>query len=137
MTITTEFVGYLRIIGIVGKISSAVDKIPIWGKMNFEKIPLKTEANQVKQDYDRKLEIEILPQTTALQVRITEFPKEVLSGEIFEASIEIRNDSNHPIADIYIATNSPKEIIINPHNETPLSIAKGRDKKIFMFLWQI
>jgi hypothetical protein len=126
MTIRTEFVGYLRIIGIVGKISSALDKIPIWGKLNFDKIPLKADANQAKQDYDRKLEIQILPPATALSVRFTEFPREVLSGEIFEASVEICNAGNYPISDIYASTNSPKELIIKTSgNDLPLSIAKG------------
>lgn len=125
MTISTAFTGYLRIIGIVGKISSALDKIQIWGKLNFDKILLKEGA--VNKDYDRKLEIQILPPTTALQACITEFPKEVLAGEIFEAFIEIKNAWKFPISDIYVASNSPKEFIVdyNNTNDMPLSIAKG------------
>lgn len=135
MTITTEFVGYLRIIGIVGKISSATDdKIQIWGKLNFDKIPLKVDntsnaaAIQAKQDYDRKLEIQILPPTTAMKVRFTEFPREVLSGEVFEALIEISNSSTFPISEIYIASNSPKEFLIKSNGgDLHLSIAKGNN----------
>ncbi|KAG5681973.1 hypothetical protein PVAND_011372 [Polypedilum vanderplanki] len=126
MTIRTEFIGYLRIIGIVGKISSVQDKIPIWGKLNFEKIPIKSDIIQAKQDYDRKLEIQILPPATALSVRFTELPREVLSGEIFKAKVEIHNSGNYPISDIYIASNCPKELIIKSNNaeELPLSLAK-------------
>lgn len=127
MTITTKFVGYLRIIGIVGKISSVAEKIQIWGKIAFEKIPLKLDTNTAKPDYDRKLEIQILPPSTAIQVRFTDFPKEVLTGEILEASIEIRNSGESPISDIYLASNSPRELIFKSHEqrEIPLSFAKG------------
>lgn len=133
MTITTAFTGYLRIIGIVGKISSVLDKIQIWGKLNFEKIFLKESGSGgggVSKDYDRKLEIQILPPTTALQARVTEFPKEVLAGEIFEASIEIRNAGKYPISDVYIASNSPREFIVDYNNNhiMPLSIEKGEFK---------
>lgn len=124
----TAFTGYLRIIGIVGKISSLLDKVQIWGKLNFEKIHLKSEGiNAIQKDYDRKLEIQILPPATALQVRMTEFPKEVIAGEIFEATVEIRNSGKCSISDIYIASNSPKEFIIdyNNTNVMPLSIEKG------------
>lgn len=127
MTLTTAFTGYLRVIGIVGKISSALDKIQIWGKLTFEKIPLKVDAlkaDSTKQDYDRKLEIQIIPPTSALQARVTEFPKEVLAGEIFEASVEIKNSGQTPISDIYIASNSPKEFIIDYNHGMPLSIEK-------------
>lgn len=126
MTLTTEFVGYLRIIGIVGKVSSVSDKIQIWGKINFNKMPVKIESNPTKQDYDRKLEIQILPSCTAMKVRFTEFPKEALTGEIFEASIEIYNSGNSPISEIYIASNSPKELIVKASEncEIPLSFAK-------------
>lgn len=133
MTITTDFVGYLRIIGIVGKISSASDKTQIWGKINFDKIPVKIETNPPKMDYDRKLEIQILPPSTAMQVRVTEFPKEVLAGEIFEALIEICNSGHCPISEIYIASDSPKELIIKSSEnvEIPLSFVKGNNLIIF------
>jgi uncharacterized membrane protein len=125
MKISSNFVGYLRIIGIVGKISSVQDKISIWGKINFEKIPIKMDNTSQKQDYDRKLEIQILPPATSIQASVTDLPKEVLCGEIFEASLEIYNSGDTPISDVYISTNSPREIILNTL-DMPLSIAKGK-----------
>lgn len=124
MKITTAFTGYLRIIGIVGKVSSVLDKIKIWSKINFDKIFLKSDGK----DYDRKLEIQILPPATALHVRVTEFPKEMVAGEILEASMEIKNVGKYPISDIFMSFDSPKELIIDYEgkNDTmPLSIEKG------------
>lgn len=127
MVISSKYIGYLRVVGIAGKVSSTLDKIQIWGKVNFDKISIKLEPNQVKQDYDRKLEIEILPAVSALQVKFTEVPKEVLAGEIFPVSIELFNAGPNDIVDVYISNNSPRELVIEPKtiHEMPLSIMKG------------
>lgn len=127
MTISSKFTGYLRIVGIAGKMSSALDKIPIWGKLNFVRTPIKSTSTQVKPDYDRKLEIQILPSVSALQVKFTEVPKEVLAGEVFPVDIELENTGPNEMSHIYIATNSPREFIIEPNgnHEMPLSILKG------------
>lgn len=127
MVISSKFIGYLRIVGIAGKVSSTLDSVQIWGKLNFDKIPIKLEQNQVKQDYDRKLEIEILPPISALQVRFSEVPKEVLAGEVFPVSIELTNTGPNDIGDVYFATNSPRELILEPSTiiDMPLSIQKG------------
>lgn len=134
MTITSKFMGYLRIVGIAGKVSSALDKIPIWGKLNFEKIPIKLEPNQTKQDYDRKLEIEILPPVSALTVKFSDVPKEVLAGEVFPISIELKNTGPNEIGDVFITTNSPRELILEPKTliEMPLSIQKGKNFYFFL-----
>ncbi|CRL02155.1 CLUMA_CG015335, isoform A [Clunio marinus] len=127
MKISSKFVGYLRIVGVAGKVSSIIDKVRIWGKLNFEKIPIKLEANnQVKSDYDRKLEIQILPPTSALQVRFSDVPKEVLAGEVFPVTMEVNNTGLNDINDLFIATNSPKEMILEPKTivDLPLSIEK-------------
>lgn len=128
LKLTSKFVGYLRIVGIAGKVSSTQDKVQIWGKLNFAKIPIKPEANQpAKQDFDRKLEIQILPAISALQVRFTDVPKEVLAGEVFPISIEITNTGPNEISEVYIATNSPRELILEPKTiiGMPLSVEKG------------
>lgn len=125
--ISSKFVGYLRIVGIAGKISSAADKVQIWGKLSFDKIPIKMDSTSVKQDFDRKLEIQILPPISALQVKFSDVPKEVLGGEVFPVSIELLNTGPNVISDIYVATNSPKHLIFEPATliEMPLSIEKG------------
>lgn len=131
ISISSKFIGYLRIVGIAGKASSAADKVQIWGKLNFDRIPIKNEINQApKNDYDRKLEIEILPPTSALKVRFTDVPKEVLAGEIFPVIIEMINTGPNVINDVYIANNSPREFIIDPENieDMPLSIEKGNSR---------
>lgn len=127
MTISSKFTGYLRVVGIAGKISSTVDKIQIWGKLNFEKTPIKGDEKQVKKDYDRKLEIQILPPVSALQVRFSEVPKEVFAGEVFPVSIELTNTGPNDVVDVYFGTNSPRELILESKssNDMPLSFAKG------------
>jgi trafficking protein particle complex subunit 8 len=127
MRVLSKFTGYLRVVGIAGKVSTVVDKISIWGKLDFEKIPIKLEAHQSKQDYDRKLEIQILPQMSALKVTFTDVPKEVLAGEVFPVFIELINSGPNEIGDIFIATNSPREFLIEPKTliDMPLSIQKG------------
>lgn len=137
MEISSKFIGYLRIVGVAGKISSALDKIQIWGKLNFEKSPIKSELNQVKQDYDRKLEIEILPPVSSLQVKFSDVPKDVLlSGEVFPVTIELLNTGPNEIGDVYIATNSPRELILDPKTiiDLPLSIEKGTFEIFFIYL---
>lgn len=129
MKITSKFIGYLRIVGVAGKASSSLDKIPIWGKLNFEKIPIKSDEKQpkTKPDYDRKLEIEILPPISSLQVKFSNVPKEVLAGEVFPLNIEMTNVGTNEICDVFVATNSPRDFIIEPETivEMPLSIQKG------------
>lgn len=137
MEISSKFIGYLRIVGVAGKISSALDKIQIWGKLNFEKSPIKSELNQVKQDYDRKLEIEILPPVSSLQVKFSDVPKDVLlSGEVFPVTIELLNTGPNEIGHVYIATNSPRELILDPKTiiDLPLSIEKGTFEIFFIYL---
>lgn len=126
MTITSKFVGYLRIVGIAGKISSSADKLPIWGKINFDRIFIKNDGNQAGTDYDRKLEVQILGPATALQMKITEIPKEVLGGEVFPIDIELTNVGSNEVSDVFIATSSPKEFLLEPKysEELPLSIDK-------------
>lgn len=126
MTITSKFVGYLRIVGIAGKISSSADKVSIWGKINFDRIFIKNESNQINSDYDRKLEVQILAPTPALQMKITEIPKEVLGGEVFPIDIELTNTGSSEISDVFIATSSPRNFLLDPEhfNDLPLSIEK-------------
>lgn len=127
MKISSKFIGYLRIVGVAGKVSSVLDKIPIWGKLSFDKIPIKTDDKQPKQDYDRKLEIQILPPISSLQVRFSNVPKEVLAGEVFPVNIEMVNSGPNEICDVFVATNSPRDLILEPETivEMPLSIQKG------------
>lgn len=134
MVISSKFIGYLRVVGVAGKVSSTQDKVQIWGKLNFDKIPIKAEANQAaKQDYDRKLEIQILPPISALEVSFTDVPKEVLAGEVFPVSIELTNKGPNEVCDVYFATNSPRELIFEPQTlkDMPLSIEKGFTSKNF------
>lgn len=134
MVISSKFIGYLRIVGVAGEVSSVQDKIRIWGKLNFEKNAIKAEASHAKQDYDRKLEIQILPPISALQVKFTDVPKEVLAGEVFPVSIELTNNGPNDVRDVYFATNSPRELIFEQEsvNDIPLSIEKGLN--LFLFL---
>lgn len=124
MKITTTYFGYLRIIGIAGKVSSSIDKTPIWGKLKFDRIPVEMPTS--KNEYDRKLEIQILPAVSALHVRFTSVPKEVLAGEIFQISMTLKNVGENEIQDVYLVTDNPRLFIVDPenNNEIPLSVEK-------------
>lgn len=129
MTISSKFIGYLRIVGVAGKVSSALEKVSIWGRLNFDMIPIKGDSNPGKRDYDRKLEIQVLPPISALKVRFSEVPKEVLAGEVFPITVELSNTGPNNIKEIFLATNSPKELILKSESSDkialPLSIEKG------------
>jgi hypothetical protein len=73
------------------------------------------------------LEIQILPAISSLQVRFSDVPKEVLAGEVFPISIELINTGPNEVCDVYVATNSPRELILEPKTiiDMPLSIQKG------------
>lgn len=119
MRISSKFMGYLRIVGIAGRVSSFVDKTPICGKLNFEKIP-------VALDYDRKLEIQVLPPVSALHVRFTSIPKEVLTGEIFPITITLTNVGPNEIRDVFMITDNPRLFTVDPqsNSDIPLSVEK-------------
>lgn len=127
MMVSSKFTGYLRVVGIAGKVSSALDKIHIWGKLNFDKMYIKGDVNQIKTNYDRKLEIQILPSLSALQVRCSEVPKEVLAGEVLPLLIEITNTGPNEVRQIYLGTDCPRDILFEPElfHDMPLSIEKG------------
>ena len=94
---------------------------------------IKSDAAQAKNDYDRKLEVQILPPVSALKVKLTEVPKEVLAGEVFPVTIELANTGPNEITEIFLATCSPREVILKPESlhEMPLSIEKGEFFCIF------
>ena len=128
IALDAKCMGYCRIVGVAGKVSAANEKNSIWGKLNFDRTPIRVTDNiQVpnKFDYDRKLEIQILQQTSALNVSFTKVPVEVLSGEIIPICIQMTNSGPNVIDDIYLATDCPQNLIIIPGaNCLPLSIQK-------------
>lgn len=129
MKISSKFLGYLRIVGVAGRVSSSVDKTPIWGKLNFEKINVALDV--AKKDYDRKLEIQVLPSVSALHVRFTSIPKEVLNGEIFPITITLTNVGSNEIDDVYMITDNPRLFTIDPQSNSDIPLSLEKDVRDF------
>lgn len=122
-----NFNGYLRIKGVVGRISILNEPTSLWGKLDFEQIPIKTkDSNVEKIIYDKKLEIQILPAAPVLHVVFSKIPQEVLAGEIIPITVQLTNAGDNVLNDVYVAIENPRFVSINPDDaELPLSILGG------------
>ncbi|XP_055602225.1 trafficking protein particle complex subunit 8 [Uranotaenia lowii] len=122
--------GQLRILGIVGKISSSAtgttEAPNLWGKQLFEALPIRTNAKDNKQlQFDKKLEIEVLPPAPALHVSFSQCPTELLAGEVVPIKIHMTNAGVSALNDIYICIDAPRYVLVNPkESEIPLSIRR-------------
>ena len=85
--------------------------------------------------YDRKLEIQVLPPASALHVSFSLVTREVIAGEIIPITIHLTNAGNDNLSDIYAATETPRWILGDLNGqELPLSILKGLLLDARMFL---
>ncbi|XP_055625698.1 trafficking protein particle complex subunit 8 [Toxorhynchites rutilus septentrionalis] len=131
LKITPRCNGQLRILGVVGKISSnsasgTTDAPNLWGKQLFEALPIRTNAKENRPvQFDRRLEIEVLPPAPALHVSFSPCPVEVLAGEIIPIKFNMTNAGVNVLSDIYICVDNPRYALINPdESELPLSILR-------------
>ncbi|XP_058065337.1 trafficking protein particle complex subunit 8 [Anopheles bellator] len=136
LKITPRCTGQLRILGIVGKLSvsspaaggSAGDASTLWGKQLFETLPIRSTAKDAATkavQFDRKLEIEILPPAPALHVSFSRAPTEVLAGEVIPLKINLTNAGVSVLNDIYVCIDNPRYVLINPSDaDIPLSIRR-------------
>ncbi|XP_055532257.1 trafficking protein particle complex subunit 8 [Wyeomyia smithii] len=122
--------GQLRILGVIGKISSnatgVTDAPNIWGKQLFETASIRSTAkdNRAAQ-FDRKLEIEVLPPAPALHVSFSQTPMEILAGEVIPIKINMTNTGVSVLNDIYICIENPRYVLVNPEEcEIPLSVLR-------------
>ncbi|XP_053684049.1 trafficking protein particle complex subunit 8 isoform X2 [Sabethes cyaneus] len=130
LKLTPRSTGQLRILGVVGKISSnatgVTDAPNIWGKQLFEAATIRSTAkdNRAAQ-FDRKLEIEVLPPAPALHVSFSQTPVEVLAGEVIPIKINMTNAGISVLSDIYICIENPRYVLVNPEeSEIPLSVLR-------------
>ncbi|XP_062542620.1 trafficking protein particle complex subunit 8 [Armigeres subalbatus] len=130
LKITPRSTGQLRILGVVGKIlSTAVgtsEPATLWGKQLFEALPIRSNAKDNRPvQFDRKLEIEVLPPAPALHVSFSQTPTEVLAGEVISIQINMTNAGVNVLNDIYICIDNPRFVLVNPEeSEIPLSILR-------------
>lgn len=95
-------------------------------------IPIKPEIPFQTQDktiqYDKKLEINVLPPAPALNVSFSEIPQDVLAGEIIPITIHLINSGFVPINEIYVATENPRWLLCDINDadqELPLSVLRS------------
>lgn len=129
--LTPKLQGRLKITGLIGKISAVNDSLSLLGKIYFSKSTPKQDDASVQEinqpeSIDKIFSIVILPAAPALHVQFSCTPSNVLAGEIIPVHVYLTNTGLNTMNNIYVATNEPRWIIINPEaNELPLSILKG------------
>lgn len=122
--------GHLRIEGVVGKISPTNETANLWGKLVFTPMAIRsdTPASATKPtQFDRKLEIIVLPPVSALHVQFSPIPAEVIAGEIIPITVTLTNAGADSLGDIYAAAESPRWVLGDLNGqELPLSVLKGK-----------
>ncbi|XP_058458900.1 trafficking protein particle complex subunit 8 [Malaya genurostris] len=130
LKLTPRSTGQLRILGVVGKISSTAtgvtDAPNLWGKQLFEALPIRMNAKDNRPaQFDRKLEIEVLPPAPALHVSFSQSPLEVLAGEVIPIKVHMTNAGVSVLSDIYICIENPRYVLVNlAETDVPLSILR-------------
>uniref|UniRef100_A0A182JH40 Uncharacterized protein n=1 Tax=Anopheles atroparvus TaxID=41427 RepID=A0A182JH40_ANOAO len=144
LKLTPRSTGQLRILGIVGKLSAAQpsqlgsaagggDVPSLWGKQLFEAQPIRVASAKdgskvlpvAPVQFDRKLEIEILPPAPALHVSFSRTPSEVLAGEVIPLKVNMTNAGVSALRDIYVCIDNPRCVLLNPsEGDIPLSIRR-------------
>ncbi|XP_035788395.1 trafficking protein particle complex subunit 8-like [Anopheles albimanus] len=141
LKLTPRSTGQLRILGIVGKISAAppagggptgaADTPSLWGKQLFETLPIRQSSvvgsNAKAVQFDRKLEIEILPPAPALHVSFSRAPTEVVAGEIIPISMNLTNAGVSGLNDIYVCIDNPRYVLIDTSEAADIPLSIRRD----------
>lgn len=117
-------IGRLCIDGVVGRISATNEPNSLWGKLNFTAMPIRNEHPNQPIQFDRKLELEVLPPAPALHVQFSSVPTEVIAGEIIPIAVTLTNSGTTPLANIYAASETPRWALGN-ECDLPLSVLKG------------
>lgn len=129
--LTPREIGALHIDGVVGRISATNEPNNLWGKLAFEPVPIKSDLTKAGTaaaavQFDRKLEITVLPQISALQVQFSAIPTEVIAGEIIPVQVSLCNAGTDALADVYAASETPRWILGDLNGQQlPLSVLKG------------
>lgn len=76
--------------------------------------------------YDKKLNLTILPPAPALHVSFTPIPHDVLAGEIISVSVNLTNAGAQSLINIYVVAEEPRWILGEVNSqELPLSLLRG------------
>lgn len=76
-------------------------------------------------EFDRKLEISVLPPAPALHVSFSAVPQEILAGEIIPITVHLTNAGVDGIGSVYVASELPRCILGDlPGQELPLSVLR-------------
>lgn len=132
--LTPRQTGDLHVDGVVGRISATNEPNNLWGKLAFERVPIKLDMTKASSataadktvQFDRKLEITVLPPLSALHVQFSAIPTEVIAGEIIPVQVSLCNAGTDALADVYAASETPRWILGDVNGQQlPLSVLKG------------
>lgn len=102
-----------------------------WGKIDFEAPTIKPDgpsAADKPPQFDKKLNLTILPPAPALHVSFTQIPSEVLAGEIIPITVYLTNAGAEPLNDIWVVADEPRWILGDLNSqELPLSLLRGKN----------
>lgn len=151
--LTPRYTGQLVIKSVVGKISVSIVNVyslrdvlelissiifaqatkepsSLWGKLNFDTTIIKPDGpvNVEKPlQFDKKLELTVLPPAPALHISFTPIPHELLAGEIIPITVNLTNGGAEPLTDIYVAAEDSRWILGDiSGQELPLSLLRGK-----------
>lgn len=102
----------------------------LWGKIDFEAPIIKPDgpsAADKPPQFDKKLNLTILPPAPALHVSFTQIPVEVLAGEIIPITVYLTNAGAESLNDIWVVADEPRWILGELNSqELPLSLLRGK-----------
>ncbi|XP_055701320.1 trafficking protein particle complex subunit 8 isoform X2 [Phlebotomus papatasi] len=127
--ITPKVTGMVQVTGIIGQLSAVTDPVSLWGKMDFERIAIKSRdppANDRPIEFDKRLDIEVLEPAPALCVSFEEMPQDVLAGEVIPITVQMTNCGATVLEDIFMAVEAPRWFLVSPEEaELPLSVLRN------------
>lgn len=84
--------------------------------------------------FDKKLELVVLPPAPALHISFTPIPQELLAGEIIPVTVNLTNAGAEALTDIYVAAEDPRWILGDiSGQELPLSLLRGKYLHLSIF----
>ena len=127
--LTPKRVGTITVTGLVGQLAAANEQESLWGKLEFEPLPIKpTGPQQVEKPktFDKRLEIQVLDAAPALAMSFSEIPSDLLAGEQIPITVQYTNCGVSPISDLYMAFEHPRNFLVahQEDNELPLSLLR-------------
>lgn len=134
--LTPKVVGTITITGLVGQLAAVNEQESLWGKLEFEPLPIKPAGPQQGEKakaFDRRLEIQVLDAAPALAISFSEIPSEVLAGELIPITMHYTNCGVSAINDLYMAFEHPRNFLVEAsaggHHQSELPLSLLRDFK--------